>query len=847
MPASRYTIEVSPILPPALARLAELAENLVYSWERRIRDLFYTMDTELWDGCEHNPKVFLRRVSQQRLDQLAGDAEFLHQYAEVLARFDRYLKQRGVFPDTAAQQMEQQTIAYFCMEYGLYESLPLYSGGLGVLAGDYCKAASDSGLPFVAIGLMYRLGYFTQTINAEGEQQAHYHPVDIADLPVRPALSAAGAQARVHVTVAGRSVAILAWELTIGNVRLLLLDSDLPENDPRDRPITYQLYGGDTGTRITQEIVLGIGGVRALRALDIHPAVWHVNEGHAAFSVLERCRERLSADLDFSVALELVASATLFTTHTPVPAGHDVFTRELMQTHFEGFARELHISFEQLMALGASAASKDSFNMTALALRGSRRHNGVSRVHRQVAARMEGHVWPQVPPQDNPMGYVTNGVHVPTFLARRWSTLLDEQHPDWREHVADAEYWHHVLADIPDARYWKLRRLLKQELLAGARSLLQRQYQRNNAGRLRAEQMLDGLDDSRVDTLIIGFARRFATYKRALLLFKDPQRLARLLNNPERPVIVLYSGKAHPKDEPGQQIIRELNRYAQQPEFAGKVFFLEGHDLALERKLVTGVDLWLNTPIYPQEASGTSGQKAAINGAINLSVLDGWWEEGYDGANGWAIPVHDPALEAEHRDRIEAEDLLDILEQEVVPLYYRRDSDGLPAQWIRISRHSMESILPRYNARRMLLDYLNRFYLPVLHHSRTLAANNASEARTLAAWKGRIRDLWPKVTAQWQSPPPARLRLGEPLTLSVSANLGGLSAGDVRMECSVENSDNSTLASYTFTPEAPVGETTVFRLDLKPKASGLMHLGVRLYPTHPLLAHRFEMGCLLEL
>lgn len=847
MPGNRYAIDVSPTLPTQLARLTDLAENLMYSWDRRIRGLFYFMDPDLWNSCNHNPKVFLRRMPQERLDQLAHDSGFLHQYAEVLVRFDRYLKQKGDLPDNATQQMDQQIVAYFCMEYGLYESLPLYSGGLGVLAGDYCKAASDCGLPFVAIGLMYRLGYFTQTINAAGEQQVHYHPVAIADLPVRQAVDAAGTQIRVNVTIAGRNVAILVWELVVGNVRLLLLDSDVPENTPQDRSITYQLYGGDAGTRITQEIVLGVGGVRALRALNIHPAVWHINEGHAAFSVLERCREHLlPGELDFESALELAASATLFTTHTPVRAGHDVFSRELMRTHFETFVGELHIPFEKLMALGAAGSETESFNMTALALRGSRRHNGVSRVHRQVAARMEGHVWPGISPGDNPMDYVTNGVHAGTFLARRWVALLDEQHPDWRQHIADAEYWQQVLAKIPDTRFWKLRRMLKQEMLVSVRSLLQHQYQRNGAGHLHVEQTLDSLDDSHVDTLIIGFARRFATYKRALLLFENPERLAKLLNDPERPVIVLFSGKAHPQDRPGQQVIKELNQYAQRPEFTGKVFFLEGHDIALERKLVTGVDLWLNTPVYPQEASGTSGQKVAINGGINLSVLDGWWEEGYDGANGWAIPVHDPALDVEHRNRIEAQALLDILEQEVLPLYYRRDADGMPVKWIKVSKHSMESVLPRYNTRRMLLEYLQRFYLPALQQSQALAADHAAAARSLAAWKQRIRDHWPKVAAHWQSLPPAQLHLGESLTLSVTANLGELTPADVRMECCVENSDNGTVSTLVFTPAAPEDSGTAYRLVLKPETSGLMHFSVRLYPTHPLLAHRFEMGCLLE-
>lgn len=847
MPGTRYTLEVHPTLPPQLARLTDLADNLMYSWDRRIRGLFYFMNPDLWDSCAHNPKVFLRRVPQQRLDQLATDPVFLQQYGDVVAAFDGYLAQKSAILAHDGLEVNHGLVAYFCMEYGLYESLHLYSGGLGVLAGDYCKAASDLGLPFVAVGLMYRLGYFTQTIDADGEQEAHYRPVDIEDLPVKPALDAAGAPVTVHVPIANRTVAARVWELAVGHVRLLLLDTDVPENASQDRSITYQLYGGDSSMRIAQEIVLGIGGVRALRALGVNPAVWHINEGHAGFLILERCREEIGRGFDFSTALELTAAATVFTTHTPVQAGHDIFGRDLMLLHFERFAEDLHIPFNQLLELGASPPGNGTFNMTALALRGSRRHNGVSRVHRRVAALMEGYVWPEVPAEENPIEYVNNGVHAATFLARRWVALLDDEHPEWHAHITDLEYWPRVLAGISDARFWDLRRMLKCEMLMDIRRLIRNQYQRNNVGRLRTEQVLRSLDDSRADTLVIGFARRFATYKRALLLFQDPQRLARLLGDPAKPVIILFSGKAHPQDHPAQQIIKELNRYTQHPDFAGKVFFLEGHDIALERKLVTGVDLWLNTPAFPQEASGTSGQKAAMNGVINLSVLDGWWDEGYDGSNGWAIPPHDPALEADYRNRIEAEELLDILEREVLSLYYRRGKDGLPVDWIRMSKHSMESILPRYNSERMVMDYLRRFYIPALRQSRSLAEADAAGARTLARWKARIGAHWPQVAIKWVSPPPEQLRMGESLTLSVAAALDGLEPGDVRVECRLENADDGKAMALAFAPAGTEGDDTLYKLEFTPATNGLMHLSVRMYPSHPLLAHPFETGCMLWL
>ena len=848
MPIVRHALEVRPTLPRQLERLEDLAGNLVYSWDRQVRSLFHFIDPALWSKCEHNPTVFLRRVTQRRLDELAADAAFLERYRSVLAGFDAYLGHRSEVLKDAGIAADQTLVAYFCMEYGLHESLQLYSGGLGVLAGDYCKAASDLSLPFVAVGLMYRLGYFTQTIDANGEQQVHHLPVKLKDLPVRATRDPQGNEIRVTVHVAGRPVKVRVWEVPVGNVRLLLLDTDLGDNSETDRSITYQLYGGNKDIRIAQEIVLGIGGVRALRAVGVDPAVWHMNEGHAAFLGLERCRERVAQGMPFDTAAEIVAATTVFTTHTPVPAGHDVFNQDLMRSHLGWAAKDLKISFERLMQLGASPSGGDGgFNMTALALRLSRRHNGVSRVHRGVAADMEGYIWPHVPADENPMDYVNNGVHVPTFMARDWITLLDDEHAGWRSRMTDVKFWPAALAKVADERFWEIRRTLKRDMLQGIRANLQRQYQRNLVGRGRLELMLQALGDEQVDTLILGFARRFATYKRALLLFQDPQRLLRLLQDRERPLVLLFAGKAHPQDKPAQHIIKELNRYAQLPEYAGKVFFIEGHDIAVERQLVSGVDLWLNTPFYPLEASGTSGQKAAINGVLNLSVLDGWWEEGYDGRNGWAIPGHDPALDADYRSRIEAEELLDILEREVIPLYYRRDQAGVPRDWIAMARHSMASILPRYTSERMVLDYLRRFYLPARQQGAALHERDGAAARDLAAWKERVRKGWPQVTAGWATPPPAQINTGESMHLAVNAKLAGLDPAEVRAEAVLEDTETRERSVVPLKAGAKRDGGVLYELDLVPPSNGLMQLSVRLYPSNPALAHPFEMGCMLWL
>lgn len=847
MTGTRYALEVRPTPPPPLERLEDLAGNLLYGWNRQIRGLFRLIDAELWKKCERHPNVFLRRVSQQRLEECAADAAFMERYRQVLAAFDAYLARQSPLLQDTPWDAAPGRVAYFCMEYGVDESLQLYSGGLGVLAGDYCKAASDLSLPFVAVGLMYRLGYFTQTIDANGEQQVHHTPVNPEDLPVRAGRDASGNEVRVLVHVEGRPVKLHVWEARVGQVRLLLLDSDLPENGEADRSITYQLYGGNKSIRIAQEIVLGIGGVRALRALDIDPAIWHMNEGHAAFMGLERCRELVAQGMPFDAAAEIVAAATVFTTHTPVPAGHDVFDRELMQAHLGWVAKDLHVNFERLMQLGASPLAEHGFNMTALALRLSRRHNGVSRVHQRVAAVMESYVWPQVPADENPIDYVNNGVHVPTFMAREWTAELDEQQAGWRDHLTDVDYWPALLGKIADRRLWDIRRDLKRHMLQGIRGNLQRQYLRNHAGRRRIEQLLRALGDERADDLFLGFARRFATYKRALLLFQDPQRLLKLLQDSKGPLVLLFAGKAHPQDKPAQHIIKELNRYTRLPEFAGKIFFIEGHDIGLERKLVAGVDLWLNTPFYPLEASGTSGQKAAINGVLNLSVLDGWWEEGYDGRNGWAIAGHDPALDADYRSRVESEELLDLLEREVVPLYYRRDADGIPRDWLTMARHSMAGILPRYSSERMVLDYVRRFYLPALRQQHALRAHDGAAARELAAWKERVRRAWPQVALRWITPPPAAIHSGEKLRLDVHAKLGGLDATDVRMECVLDNADTGAREILPFQPGSKQDGGFNFQLDMTPPGNGLIHLAVRMYPSNPQLAHPFEMGCMLWL
>lgn len=853
MNGTRYSLEVQPLLPERLQRLADLANDLLYSWDRSVRNLFYRLDPRLWESCGHNPKVFLRRVAQSRLEEAAEDRLFMEDYKRVLSTYDNYHQAPAKTAYRDLLDPHEDLVAYLCAEFGFHESVQTYSGGLGILAGDYCKAASDLGIPFVALGLLYRQGYFTQTIDGQGNQVAHYTPTSFQDLPIVPAREANGAELHVQVEVPERAVTLKVWQARAGRITWFLLDSDLAENAEADRRITYQLYGGDINTRIQQEIVLGIGGVRALRALGLAPTVWHINEGHAAFSILERCRERIADGLDFDEALEAVASNTVFTTHTPVPAGHDIFDHQLMQSYFGNFVKQLGVSMEQFLAVGASPASPGGFNQTALALRGSRFRNGVSRIHGEVAARMSAFVWPQISPEENPVGYVTNGVHVPTFLARDWSNLFDMRFGSgWRNELLNERYWEQ-LDTVPAHSFWSLRQSLKSEMLEEVRRRAALQYRRNGYSESLIDRLTAHLSAESIDTLIIGFARRFATYKRATLIFSDPGRLARLLNDPERPGILIFAGKAHPHDIPAQNLIRAIHDYSLRPEFQGRLVLLEGYDQALARKLVTGVDVWLNTPEYPLEASGTSGEKAGINGAINLSVLDGWWAEGYNGENGWAITPHGPAYDPAYRNREEAQELLDTLEKQVFPLYYKRNGHGYSDGWVRMSKASMKSLIPRYNAQRMVMDYVRRFYSHARRQRNVMAANDYERAREIAAWRRKIDQNWPRVRLRRLDEPATEITAGDTLTIRVAAFLNELAPDDVLIECLVgtesENGEFIKHDIHVFTPgaaDAATGETE-FRLDLKPPLPGLQFYRIRLLPFHPALSHRFEAGYMLWL
>ena len=847
MRGTPFRIDVVPAIPERLKRLEDLAGSLWYSWDSPTRTLFARLDPVLWQAVGHSPRALLRSIDQQRLLEAEKNPAYLEAFERSLAAFDRY---HAVRPAGFRGVEPGNIVAYFCAEFGLHESLPIYSGGLGVLAGDHTKTASDVGLPFVGVGLLYRQGYFVQTIDAQGRQEARHVDIDFDRLPIEPALAADGRELRVPIDMPGRKVQANVWRARVGHVSLYLLDTDIEGNDPRDRGIGYQLYGGTSATRLEQELVLGVGGARALAAVGIEPACWHVNEGHAAFLVIERVRKLVAAGLDFAAALEAVAANTVFTTHTVVPAGHDHFPEEAVRAYLASACPELAPNLDAILALARSPTAHD-FNMTSLALHGSRHQNGVSKIHGRISSKLCAECWPQIEPEENPLRSITNGVHVPTFLHASWNELFDRHlGPDWKNHLTDAAYWRKV-REIPDAEYWPIHQALKTEMLQLVSHRMRTQNARHQGSEAHLDRVLRLADPKQPGVLTIGFARRIATYKRATLLFHDLERLREIVCDPARPVLFVIAGKAHPADQPAQDLIRRISEVARMPEFESSFLFVENYDLRIARRLVCGVDVWLNNPIYPHEASGTSGMKAAINGVINLSVLDGWWSEGYDGSNGWAIKPAFDALEAPRRDAEEARALYQLLEDHVIPLYYATGPGGFSPGWLAIAKQSVASIVPRFSSVRMLGEYAEQCYVPAARQWRRFTQDQFAGARQLAAWKAEVRRAWPGVQVRRVDSPVGRLHPGEKVRLEVAAKLNGLPPGSVAIELLLGRpeaelaSESLTRVRLQFERALPESGEHLFALDFAPEVFGRIEYRLRAHPVHELLTHPFEMGMMV--
>jgi starch phosphorylase len=696
-------------LPERIHRLHELATDLWWTWNPLAREVFRLLDYPLWRQTAHNPVLILRNISAERLEQVAKDDRFLAVYDAAIEALDRARSAR----DTWWQHRFNDSpgpIAYFSAEFALHQSLPIYAGGLGVLAGDHCKEASDLGVPLIGVGFMYPQGYFHQSVSPEGWQKESYERLNWDNAPIEPAVTADGKTCIVPVPLGNRSVLVQVWRVRLGRVKLYLLDTGLEENAPWDRELSARLYGGDRETRIQQEIILGIGGVRALKALGSTPAVWHLNEGHAAFVVLQRIRDHIESGLSFDEALEEVRLTTVFTTHTPVPAGHDAFPFSLVETHLAGCWGTLGEYRDRFMQLGAyDNGSGPQFNMTALALRAAKGVNAVSRLHGVVTREMWAPIWPGVPEDLRPVRAITNGIHMPTWLSNEMSRLFDDYMPaDWRDRHDEPDLWAQVL-EIPDEALWAARDALRQYLFAFIRERARERWREEQVSAARVVAAGTRVDPN---ALTIGFARRFTGYKRPELIFHNPQRLQAILNASRRPVQIVFAGKAHPADETGKHHLQQVYRRAIDPAFGGRIAFVDDYDLHVAHFLVQGCDVWLNNPRKPLEASGTSGMKASLNGVPHLSIGDGWWAEGYTGDNGWLIDAGE-AGNSEAQDTADAARIYDLLEREIVPTFYDRDN-GIPTKWLSFVRNAIVSVAPRFSARRMVKEYVEYMYARAL-------------------------------------------------------------------------------------------------------------------------------------
>jgi glycogen phosphorylase len=716
-------------LPKRISRLTDLAYNLWWTWHPEAQDLFGTIDHSLWEEVRHNPVPFLRKVRRAQLNAAVHNVAFLDSYDQILEHFDHYLSATDTWFRHEHLELINRPIAYLSSEYGLHEAIPGYAGGLGVLSGDHLKAASDLGIPLVGVGFLYTLGYFRQRITEDGWQEAVYETQDFSNLPAWPVMGRDGAPLTVSVTLPGRDVAMRLWQVRVGRVSLYLLDSNVETNAPVDRELTARLYNAEIEQRISQEIILGIGGVRALRALGFNPAAWHLNEGHSGFSLLERIREQIESGHAYTDAVDLVKNSTIFTTHTPVAAGADEFPLWLMDKFFSNFWPQLGIDREAFLDIARHVQSwGETFSMPVLALRLSSHANAVSEIHGRVSRRMYHHLWPDLTEERVPIRHITNGVHMDSWLAQPMAALLDRSlGPDWRAHMDEQSMWDRVLT-IPDHQLWDVRRRLKRRLIF---HILDRARVQWLSEKMHPVQIINAgvlLDPS---ALTIGFARRFTTYKRAGLLLQQPERLIALLNKPNLPVQIIFAGKAHPADEPAKRLLQEVYRFAKNANTGGRVTFLEDYDMNLARYLVQGVDVWLNTPLRPLEASGTSGQKAAINGVLNFSVLDGWWCEGFNGKNGWAIGDEGENIPPEEQNAMDEKSLFNILENEIIPLYYNdRSPENLPLEWITRTKESIRTIAPMFNTRRMLMEYTRDLYLPAIRNPFLSEEENTTEIPT---------------------------------------------------------------------------------------------------------------------
>jgi glycogen phosphorylase/synthase len=834
-------ILIKPSFPSTFKRLQRISRNLWWTWNTEAAELFEMIDPLLWEQTNHNPIALLEALSSTQLEKLADSKDFMDKLSEISSRFEMYMAD--------ADKKPQKQVAYFSMEYGLHDTIQIYSGGLGMLAGDYLKEASDSNINLIGIGLLYRYGYFRQSITLSGDQIASYSPQKFTHLPIKPVRDDHGVWIKINLALPGRNLTAKVWRVDVGRIHLYLLDADISDNSEADRTITHHLYGGDWDNRLKQELLLGVGGIRLLNAIGLKPDIYHCNEGHAAFIGIERLREMVQDQkLSFSQALEIVRSSTLFTTHTPVPAGHDAFSEDMLRAYIPHYAVRLNITWNTFMNLGRYIENKldEKFSMSVLAARLSQEINGVSRIHGRVTREMFEDMYEGYYAQELHIGYVTNGVHYPTWTAERWQKLyLREFGEAFLSDQSNEKYWK-LIHKVSDENIWKIRQELRKELIVFLRHRLSDDLTTRQENPKLILQTIESLDEK---ALTIGFARRFATYKRAHLLFSNLDRLSEIMNMPNRPVQLVFAGKAHPADKAGQDLIKRIIEVARMPKFVGKIVFIENYDIALAKRLVQGVDIWLNTPTRPLEASGTSGEKAIMNGVVNFSVLDGWWAEGYLPEAGWALKEERTYNNQQIQDELDSETIYNILENEIVPAFYGRSDDRIPHEWISYIKNTISGIAPHFTMKRQLDDYIEKYYTKLFARSEQMQKNKFELPRQIAAWKRKMIRGWESIEVVSLVIPNSTekpLHLGDVFAAEIIIDTNELSPEDIGIELllgqKVNDEVNKLLSSEKMKLISSDGSLATFKTEVTINKAGVYDIAFRIFPDKDFLPHRLDFN-----
>ena len=834
-------VTVKTELPGKLKKLEELSKNLWWVWNSEGKTLFHDLDRDLWRATGENPVMMLQKMSAERFEEIIKDKAMLQRIDDVYDKFKEYMKK--------PMRTDLPSVSYFSMEYGLCNALKIYSGGLGILAGDYIKEASDRCVNMTAVGFLYRYGYFTQTLSMDGQQIANYEPQNFNQLPIEPVLDKNGQQMLLEVPYPGHVVYANIWRVNVGRMCLYLLDTDVDQNSEYDRPITHKLYGGDWENRIKQEYLLGIGGVLMLKKLGIKHEIYHCNEGHAALLNLQRLVDYVQEDgLSFNEALEMVRASSLYTVHTPVPAGHDYFDEGLFGKYMGEFPAKLGISWQDLMNMGReNPDTNERFSMSVFALNTTQESNGVSWLHGQVSRRMFQGVWKGYAPEESHVGYVTNGVHMPTWAASEWKEFYAQKFgPDYLEDQGIEKTWAPILS-VPDQEIWDLRMRLKNKFINFVKRDFTANWLKNQGDPTRIMSIVDKINPN---ALLIGFARRFATYKRAYLLFTDLERLKNIVNNEKFPVQFIFAGKAHPADGAGQDLIKRIIEISKMPEFLGKIIFLENYDMTVSKRLITGVDIWLNTPTRPLEASGTSGEKAEMNGLLNFSVLDGWWYEGYREGAGWALTDKRTYTDQSQQDKLDAATIYSMLENEIIPLYFAKNSKGYSPEWVQYIKNSIAHIAPNYTMSRMMHDYIKRFYAPEAARTKLLKADDYKLARQIAEWKERVATKWDAIHVEGDIEVSDNLRNattnGEGIEVRVRLNTAGLGR-DLGIEMVLYqevDGESRFVEALPFKVVAEEGDVLTYELREAVRYSGVFRYGFRVFPWNNNLPHRQDFAYL---